>query len=101
MKVLIFIILLFCSAAVEAQDTAQHTIPGRTNSAQQENKPYVILISADGFRYNYPEQYKAVHLLEFASEGVRASSYPNSSFPECGYLSFGHTDSGSHVYRQN
>src|ERR1700722_7582371 len=85
MKVLIFIILLFCSAAVEAQDTAQHTIPGGTNSAQQENKPYVILISADGFRFDYPEKYHAEHLLAFANEGVSASSmipsFPSVTYP--------------------
>jgi predicted AlkP superfamily pyrophosphatase or phosphodiesterase len=85
MKVLIFIILLFCSAAVEAQDTAQHTIPCRKNSAQQENKPYVILISADGFRFDYPEKYHAEHLLAFANEGVRATSmipsFPSSTQP--------------------
>ena len=86
MKALVFVsIALVCSVAVPAQDTTQHIIPGRKNSAQQENKPYVILISADGFRYDYPEKYHAEHLLAFANEGVKATSmipsFPSSTQP--------------------
>lgn len=89
MKVWIFLSLsTICSLAALAQgppDEAQHIIPGRTNSTAQENKPYVIIISADGFRYDYPEKYHAGHLLAFASEGVRASSmipsFPSSTQP--------------------
>jgi predicted AlkP superfamily pyrophosphatase or phosphodiesterase len=84
-KLIFFSFSLTCSLVTLGQDTSQHVIPGRRNSAEQEGKPYVILISADGFRYNYPEQYKAMHLLEFASEGVRASSmipsFPSSTQP--------------------
>jgi predicted AlkP superfamily pyrophosphatase or phosphodiesterase len=86
MKALVTVsIALVCSVAVPAQDTTQHIIPGRKNSAQQENKPYVILISADGFRYDYPEKYHAEHLLAFANEGVKAASmipsFPSSTQP--------------------
>ena len=48
-------------------------------------KPYVILISADGFRYDYAEKYQATHLLELAGEGVKATSmlpsFPSVTFP--------------------
>jgi predicted AlkP superfamily pyrophosphatase or phosphodiesterase len=85
MKVLIFISLLTCSLAASAQDTAQQITLGRTNSTVQEDKPYVILISADGFRYDYAEKYNAAHLLAFADAGVRASSmipsFPSSTQP--------------------
>ena len=85
MKVLIFINLLVCSLVALAQDTAQHITPGRTNSIAQEDKPYVILISADGFRYDYAEKYNAGHLLAFANEGVKATSmipsFPSSTYP--------------------
>lgn len=85
MKVLVFIILLVCSTAAFAQDTAQQITPGRTNSMAQEDKPYVILISADGFRYDYAEKYKAGHLLAFANQGVKAASmipsFPSSTQP--------------------
>ncbi len=86
MKKLIFLSLsLICSLVTFAQDTTQQVIPGRTNSVEQQDKPYVILISADGFRYNYAEQYKAEHLLAFAREGVKASSmipsFPSVTYP--------------------
>ncbi len=84
-KHILFLILLSFSFTVFAQDTTQHVIPGRVNSAAQHEKPYVILISADGFRYDYAEKYKAEHLMAFANEGVKAESmipcFPSVTFP--------------------
>ncbi len=87
MKLLTVFLLAYSLASLPAlaQDTTQHVIPGRKNSAAQQNKPYVILISADGFRYDYPEKYNATHLLAFAKQGVRAASmipsFPSSTQP--------------------
>ncbi|HTD42222.1 MAG TPA: ectonucleotide pyrophosphatase/phosphodiesterase [Mucilaginibacter sp.] len=80
------VLFVFCSLTVLAQvDTTQQIVPGRTNSPEQQNKPYVILISADGFRYDYAEKYKAEHLLALANEGVKAASmipsFPSVTFP--------------------
>ena len=77
---------VFITASTSAQiDTAQKIIPGRENSRTQEKKPYVILISADGFRYDYAKMYKATHLLELAGSGVKAPymipSFPSVTFP--------------------
>lgn len=48
-------------------------------------KPTVILISIDGFRYDYIEKYHPPTLSKFASEGVRAKwmipSFPTKTFP--------------------
>lgn len=71
---------------VQAQtDTIQHIAQGRKNDAAQIKKPYVILISADGFRYDYAGRYKANHLLELSQNGVQAASmipsYPSVTFP--------------------
>lgn len=48
-------------------------------------KPTVILISIDGFRYDYLEKYKPENLNKLAREGVRAkwmtSSFPTKTFP--------------------
>ena len=67
------------------QDTLQHIAPGRSNSPEQQKKPYVILISADGFRYDYAEKYQAEHLLQFSHQGVQAASmipsFPSVTFP--------------------
>src|SRR6202012_219217 len=84
-KLILFSLSLVSSLITLAQDTTQQIVPGRKNSTKQEDKPYVILISADGFRYDYAEKYKAEHLLAFANEGVKASSmipsFPSSTYP--------------------
>jgi predicted AlkP superfamily pyrophosphatase or phosphodiesterase len=78
----VFLILHF---KIYAQDTTQHIIPGRENAVAQEQKPYVILISADGFRYDLAEKYDAVFLKKMSTEGVKAISmrpcYPSLTFP--------------------
>ncbi|MGZ3776655.1 MAG: alkaline phosphatase family protein [Mucilaginibacter sp.] len=86
MKRFIFLLaFITCSIIVFAQDTAQHVISGRENSKEQEDKPYVIMISADGFRYDYAEKYHAEHLLALANSGVKAESmipsFPSVTFP--------------------
>lgn len=80
------ILFVLCSLPVLAQvDSTQKVITGRTNGTEQQNKPYVILISADGFRYDYAEKYNAGHLLALANEGVKAASmvpsFPSVTFP--------------------
>ena len=85
-KPLIFLVsLLYSFTAFSQVDTTQQIISGRKNSAEQQEKPYVILISADGFRYDYAEKYKAEHLQALANEGVTAASmipcFPSVTFP--------------------
>jgi len=79
--------LVFC-LAIHAQnpvDISQQIIAGRTNSLEQQKKPYVILISADGFRFDYIDKYKAEHLAALSKGGVRAQSmipsFPSVTFP--------------------
>jgi predicted AlkP superfamily pyrophosphatase or phosphodiesterase len=82
-------ILAFAFAAVStltnAQDTTQKIIPNRVNSVAQQTKPYVILISADGFRYDLAKKYHATNLLRLSQAGVAAAylqpSYPSLTFP--------------------
>lgn len=79
------------ATAVRAQrqstspDSAQKIVEGRHNSAAQTQKPYVILISADGFRYDLAERYNAHHLNALRAKGVSAKamrpSYPSVTFP--------------------
>ena len=85
-KYIPILICLFAAANALAQnDTTQKIITGRKNSSLQQNKHYVILISADGFRYDYAEKYHAEYLLALATGGVKASSmipsYPSVTFP--------------------
>lgn len=69
----------------QGQRREQQVMPGRTNAHAQYDKPYVILISADGFRYDYIDKYNAVNLKRLSSGGVRAASmrpvFPSLTFP--------------------
>jgi predicted AlkP superfamily pyrophosphatase or phosphodiesterase len=51
----------------------------------QEKKPVVILISLDGFRYDYVERFQPENLMRFIAEGVSAKglipSFPSKTFP--------------------
>lgn len=82
-----FIPFLFClsAAASFSQDLTQQIIPNRTNSKEQAQKPYVILISADGFRADFMDKYQAKNLRKLSNDGVSASymqsSYPSLTFP--------------------
>ena len=82
---LLYVFLLLSITSAFAQDTAQHIVEGRTNSTTQQQKPYVILISADGFRYDFADKYHATNLLRLRKEGVCAKymqpSYPSLTFP--------------------
>ena len=77
--------VLFAVNAIQAQDTIQQKVAGRKNAAAQLSKPYVILISADGFRYDYADKYQAKNLLRLRKQGAAATSmipsYPSVTFP--------------------
>ncbi|HMZ45302.1 MAG TPA: ectonucleotide pyrophosphatase/phosphodiesterase [Chitinophagaceae bacterium] len=90
MKFLNLLFVLFTANFLYAQnkvvDTNQVVTPNRVNTEQTLQKPYVILISADGFRYDYFKKYKAKNLLNIAAKGVWAKkgmhpSYPSITFP--------------------
>lgn len=69
-----------------AQETEkQFVIENRHNSPESVDKPYVILISLDGFRHDYIDMYDAKFLKKIAGKGVKAESmipsYPSVTFP--------------------
>lgn len=88
MRGLHFLLLIF-SLTIFAQkspvDTAQVVVANRYNSVDAQTKPYVIMISTDGFRYDYAKKYNAENLLKLSGEGVQAKamipSYPSITFP--------------------
>ncbi|MBN9383637.1 MAG: alkaline phosphatase family protein [Chitinophagaceae bacterium] len=81
---LVLLIVCFTRGA-NAQDSTQQIVPGRINSAEQQQKPYLIMISADGFRWDLADKYHAVNLLALRQGGVAAEkmipSYPSVTFP--------------------
>lgn len=57
-----------------------------SNSASVQSRHYVVLVSLDGFRWDYAVQYGAAHLLALGKQGVWAPdgmlpSYPSLTFP--------------------
>jgi alkaline phosphatase D len=56
------------------------------NSAKARSQHYVVLVSLDGFRWDYAKRDNATHLLALGKQGVWASegmmpSYPSLTFP--------------------
>ena len=84
-KIISFVLILIYIGGFSQTDTTQVVVPNRVNSVEAISKPYVILISADGFRYDYAEKYDAKNLLKFAKNGVSAEamipSFPSITFP--------------------
>jgi predicted AlkP superfamily pyrophosphatase or phosphodiesterase len=80
-----FIFFVFLSFQSIGQDTTQIIQAGRSNSIAQQSKPYVILISADGFRSDFSIKYGAKFLQSRTALGVKADamipSYPTLTFP--------------------
>ncbi|NNG11180.1 MAG: alkaline phosphatase family protein [Arenibacter sp.] len=56
-----------------------------TNSKKSLAKPYLILISLDGFRWDYMERFNPPNMSGFIQEGVKAvslvPSFPSKTFP--------------------
>lgn len=54
-------------------------------AAQETHKPYVVMVSLDGFRWDYPTIFDTPHLNTLARLGVKAKSmqpcYPTKTFP--------------------
>ncbi len=82
---LLYFVLFLIIGSVYAQKDDQIVIPNRTNAKEQLDKPYVILISIDGFRHDYFEKYQPEFLNQIATTGVKAEymspSYPSVTFP--------------------
>jgi alkaline phosphatase D len=62
-----------------------HTDHG-PNSAQAQKQHYVVLVSLDGFRWDYASRYGATQLLALGKQGATAPqgmipSYPSLTFP--------------------
>lgn len=80
-----FIFFVFLSFQSISQDTTQVVKTDRRNSTEQQSKPYVILISADGFRSDFSVKYGAAFLQSRVAVGIKADamipSYPTLTFP--------------------
>jgi predicted AlkP superfamily pyrophosphatase or phosphodiesterase len=80
------LVLCCLLAFARAQTDAVVTVPHGPNAAAQLSKHYVVLVSLDGFRYDYAKKYGARHLLAIAAHGASVPdgmipSYPSLTFP--------------------
>jgi len=78
--------ILSAALALAQDPTPVITVPNPPNTLTQQAKHYVVLISLDGFRYDYPRKYGAPHLLQLGTKGASAPSgmlpsYPSLTFP--------------------
>ena len=82
------LLILILTAAISVAQSASPVIevPNSPNTAAQQAKHYVVLVSLDGFRYDYTTKYGAKNLLAMAARGASAPdgmipSYPSVTFP--------------------
>lgn len=84
---LLFVASILCASSAYAQQIAPViAVDNPPNTAAQQAKHYVILVSLDGFRYDYPAKYGAPHIGSMAKDGASAPdgmlpSYPSLTFP--------------------
>ena len=78
---------LICCASLTAQQIAPViAVDHGPNAPEQQQKHYVVMVSLDGFRYDYAKKYGAKHLLAIAAKGASAPegmipAYPSLTFP--------------------
>jgi len=83
---LLFACLLLTLTASAQEITPVIKVDNPPNTPAQQAKHYVVLVSLDGFRYDYPVKYGAPHLVAMAGDGASAPegmlpSYPSLTFP--------------------
>ena len=80
-----FVLIPFLGVCQPNQPADSERIEGRQNADWVLDKPYVIMISLDGFRHDYAEKFEATNLLKFKEEGVSSdkllSVFPSNTFP--------------------
>ncbi len=81
LAICILLTLSSCSKKISTAINSTTTI----NSEASMKKPYVILISLDGFRWDYVDRFSPPNLSKFIKNGTKAESlipsFPSKTFP--------------------
>jgi predicted AlkP superfamily pyrophosphatase or phosphodiesterase len=82
----VWLLLLLTTGAAAQTVAPVIAVDHGPNTPEQQAKPYVVMVSLDGFRYDYLTQYKAKQLSALAAQGAVARegmipSYPSLTFP--------------------
>lgn len=87
-RIFIYTLVLIASTITLTSCKAKASLNGSTptvNSKTAMNKPYLILVSLDGFRWDYVDKYNPPHLSDFIAQGVKAEAlvptFPSKTFP--------------------
>lgn len=86
MRRALLILTLAVATGACGQTAPVITVDHGPNAPDQQKKPYVVLVSLDGFRYDYVRRYSATHLQAIAARGATAPDgmipvYPSLTFP--------------------
>lgn len=78
--------LTWCARAQSANQVPAIAVDHGANAAAQQTKHYVVLVSLDGFRYDYAAKFGASNLKRLAAAGASAPdgmipSFPSVTFP--------------------
>ena len=78
---------VFSSVCLAQSGTAESYMHGTggTNAIHQQSKPYLILISIDGFRWDYMDRHPTPNMDWIAATGTKAERllpvFPTLTFP--------------------
>ncbi len=86
LRAVLLVLALLCPALPGCAQSGVMAVDHGPNAPVQERKHYVVLVSLDGFRWDYAKKYGAKNLLALAKEGASAPdgmlpSYPSITFP--------------------
>lgn len=81
---LIIVFLTACSTQLKAAENLARG-SGGVNAVNQQSKPYLVLISVDGFRWDYMDLYPTPNMDRIATAGSKAERllpvFPTLTFP--------------------
>ena len=91
-KLFILLVLIGCGKEPDQNLVEQFPVSTQTqnkeirgnleNSSEAQKQAYVVLISLDGYRYDYTEKYGASHLAAFETYAQSMiPSFPSKTFP--------------------
>ncbi|HTD54398.1 MAG TPA: ectonucleotide pyrophosphatase/phosphodiesterase [Silvibacterium sp.] len=78
--------LVHCAPLFAQEITPVITAEHGPNTPEQQQKHYVVMVSLDGFRYDYAKKYGAKHILAIGAKGASAPegmipAFPSLTFP--------------------